>query len=170
MAESKGTIIVTGAGQGIGAAIATQAALDDYRVCVNYLNNDESAAQVLASIEASGGIGIMVAADVGDESACSRICEQRQDKLKQIKSELTKMLREKNIRHNTTNDCQQKVTIFHCRILVSTSVFRCTEEVQRYIRLITDNPAVVRLAGHVEKTPCRHDRDTPVRKRGRRTT
>ena len=67
MSNTGEVIVITGAGQGIGAAIATMAANKGYRVCINYLHSAETANQVLAEITDSGGRGIAVAADVGSE-------------------------------------------------------------------------------------------------------
>lgn len=62
------TIVVTGAGRGIGAATAVLAASQGYRVCVNYLANKTAADNVVADIAEIGGQAIAVAADVADES------------------------------------------------------------------------------------------------------
>lgn len=57
-------LVVTGAGRGIGAAIARQAAADGHAVAVNY-RNDEAAAQALvAAIRAGGGRASAIQADV----------------------------------------------------------------------------------------------------------
>jgi NAD(P)-dependent dehydrogenase (short-subunit alcohol dehydrogenase family) len=64
-----GTMIVTGSGRGIGAAIAQLAAQKGYAVCVNYANRSERADQVVAAIRDGGGKAIAVEADVSDEEA-----------------------------------------------------------------------------------------------------
>ena len=57
-------LIVTGAGRGIGAAIARQAAGTGHAVAVNY-RHDEAAAQALvAAIRADGGRAAAIQADV----------------------------------------------------------------------------------------------------------
>ncbi|WP_306391324.1 SDR family oxidoreductase [Telluria beijingensis] len=59
-------LIVTGAGRGIGAAIARRAARDGYRVALNYLGDADSAGALSAEIRAAGGVAIALQADVGD--------------------------------------------------------------------------------------------------------
>ena len=63
------TILITGAGRGIGAACALHAARLGYRVCVNYRSDAASAAAVVAAIEDAGGSAFAVQADIADESA-----------------------------------------------------------------------------------------------------
>jgi NAD(P)-dependent dehydrogenase (short-subunit alcohol dehydrogenase family) len=64
-----GTIIITGGGRGIGAAVAQLAAQRGYSVCVNYADRSDRANQVVAAIRGSGGKAIAVQADVSDEQA-----------------------------------------------------------------------------------------------------
>ncbi|WP_342120004.1 SDR family oxidoreductase [Pseudoduganella sp. OTU4001] len=66
-------LIVTGAGRGIGAAIARQAAADGWRVAVNYQRDAQSAAQVVAEIEAAGGRALAVQADVASDGDIARL-------------------------------------------------------------------------------------------------
>jgi NAD(P)-dependent dehydrogenase (short-subunit alcohol dehydrogenase family) len=66
--------IVTGAGQGIGAAIARTLAAAGACVAVNDLNPDR-AQQVAAEIGAAGGQAIAVAADVGSKFQCVHLIE-----------------------------------------------------------------------------------------------
>lgn len=66
-------LIVTGAGRGIGAAIARQAAAEGYAVAVNY-RNDEAAAQALvASIRDGGGQAAAIQADIAVEAEVARL-------------------------------------------------------------------------------------------------
>ena len=61
--------LVTGASRGIGRAIALALAGKGHPVAVNYRSRVEAAKETLASIEASGGEGICVKADVSDSAA-----------------------------------------------------------------------------------------------------
>ena len=70
--------IVTGAGQGIGAAIAHTLAEAGAKVAVNDLNPDR-AERVVAAIQAKGGTALAVAADVGNKFQCVDIVESTRE-------------------------------------------------------------------------------------------
>jgi NAD(P)-dependent dehydrogenase (short-subunit alcohol dehydrogenase family) len=61
------TMIITGAGRGIGAATALLAAENGYAVVVNYHQNAAAAANVVAEIIAKGGKAAAVQADIANE-------------------------------------------------------------------------------------------------------
>jgi NAD(P)-dependent dehydrogenase (short-subunit alcohol dehydrogenase family) len=74
-------LIVTGAGRGIGAAVARQAAAAGYAVAVNY-HRDEAAAEALAAaIRAAGGNAIAFQADIGAVADVERLFACVEDKL-----------------------------------------------------------------------------------------
>ncbi len=56
--------LVTGAGSGIGGAIAVAFAREGARVGVNYFQNQEGAADTLARVRAEGAEGVLLRADV----------------------------------------------------------------------------------------------------------
>ncbi|MFO1318040.1 MAG: glucose 1-dehydrogenase [Burkholderiales bacterium] len=68
-------LIATGAGRGIGAAIARLAARGGYAVCVNYARNREAAERVVSDIRAEGGEAIAVQADVAVRAEARRLFE-----------------------------------------------------------------------------------------------
>jgi NAD(P)-dependent dehydrogenase (short-subunit alcohol dehydrogenase family) len=61
--QQKGTVIVTGASRGIGAAIAGKLADDGYGVIVNYAADADGAESVVSAIRARGGRAEAVRAD-----------------------------------------------------------------------------------------------------------
>lgn len=67
--------LVTGGGQGIGAAISRQLAADGHHVVVNDLDLDR-AASVVEQIEQDGGSGTPIVADVSDSAAIDAMFDQ----------------------------------------------------------------------------------------------
>lgn len=66
-------MLVTGGSRGIGAAIATLAGKQGYAVAVNYLKSADTAAKVAKAVDAAGGRGLALQADVGDDAHVKRL-------------------------------------------------------------------------------------------------
>lgn len=68
-----GTVIVTGASRGIGAAVALAAAERGFAVAVNYVNGRAEAAAVVRMIRERGGRATSIWADVAREEEIARL-------------------------------------------------------------------------------------------------
>ncbi len=79
--ESRGTIIITGASRGIGAATALMAAAAGYDICVNYRRDRDAAAAIVRRILGSGHRAIAVAADVSVEDDVRILFDMAGDQL-----------------------------------------------------------------------------------------
>ncbi|MDP4126826.1 MAG: SDR family oxidoreductase [Bacillota bacterium] len=69
-------VLVTGASRGIGKAIAKHFGSRQAIVIVNYLQNSKCAEEVVRDIEAFGGQGVALQADVTKEAAVNLMLEQ----------------------------------------------------------------------------------------------
>ena len=72
------TALVTGGSRGIGRAIATRLAALGAGVVVNYLSNEEAAAETVRAIVDAGGRARALRFDVGDAASVERVREQLQ--------------------------------------------------------------------------------------------
>ena len=77
-------MIVTGAGKGIGAAIAELAGKRGYAVCVNYAHSKDAAEQVVARIAGAGGKAIAVQADVSQPAEAKRLFDETDRRLGKV--------------------------------------------------------------------------------------
>jgi 3-oxoacyl-[acyl-carrier protein] reductase len=76
------TALVTGASRGIGAAIAKRLAKDGAFVLLHYGKSATAAQTVLAEIEALGGHGALLQADLADSDAVIALATQAKETLK----------------------------------------------------------------------------------------
>ena len=68
--------VVTGSSSGIGEAIALAFAAEGAAVVVNYSRHEDAAQKVLDKIEAAGGKGLVVGADVSDPKEVEAMVQQ----------------------------------------------------------------------------------------------
>ena len=66
-------VLITGSSRGIGRAIAAELAKDGGRVVVNYLMNDDAAAETAQLVRDAGAEPVVVQADVRSEKDCKRL-------------------------------------------------------------------------------------------------
>lgn len=74
-------MLVTGAGRGIGAAIALRAAKEGYRAAVNYQNSKEAAEEVVRKIRSGGGEAVAIQGNVGNSEEVTRVFKELDEKL-----------------------------------------------------------------------------------------
>jgi 3-oxoacyl-[acyl-carrier protein] reductase len=70
------TALVTGSSRGIGRAIAIHLAQNGFKLAVNYYNKGEQAQEVLGAIEAAGGSGVIIGADVSTPEGATELVEK----------------------------------------------------------------------------------------------
>lgn len=69
-------ILITGGSRGIGAATALLAARKGYDVCINYLQNEKAAAQIVDTIQKEGRRALAISADVSDPNEVTRLFKE----------------------------------------------------------------------------------------------
>jgi NAD(P)-dependent dehydrogenase (short-subunit alcohol dehydrogenase family) len=84
--ENSGTLIVTGASRGIGAAIAILAAEHGYSVAVNFATGEVEAEKVAEEILAAGGRAITIQGDISREQDILRLFKTAERELGPIKA------------------------------------------------------------------------------------
>lgn len=75
------TALVTGGSRGIGRATCVALAAAGARVAINYASDEQAAAETLALVEAQGGEGMVIKADVSDADAVSAMVETAESTL-----------------------------------------------------------------------------------------
>lgn len=78
---SSGTLLITGASRGIGAATALAAARQGYDIAVNFVRDEASALQVVQNVQALGRKAAAIQADVGNPQDIARLFEQTEKQL-----------------------------------------------------------------------------------------
>ncbi len=81
-----GTLIVTGASRGIGAAVASLAGERGYAVAVNFATSETEAKKVVDEIGGGGGRALAIQADVSNEQQIIRMFERAERELGPIKA------------------------------------------------------------------------------------
>lgn len=81
-----GTLVVTGASRGIGAAIAVLAGRRGYPVAVNFLSGEAEAQKIARQIISSGGCACTIKADVSREEEVVRLFQTAERELGPIRA------------------------------------------------------------------------------------
>lgn len=78
------TVVVTGAGRGIGRAVTVAFAKEGANVVINFAGREESAAQTLALCQEAGAKAICVKADVSKEEDCKLLFERTREEFGEV--------------------------------------------------------------------------------------
>jgi len=78
---SAGTVLITGASRGIGAACANLFASHGWNVCINYVSNEQAAKEVAQAVRGQGVNALTVQADVSLEDDVMRLFETMDNEL-----------------------------------------------------------------------------------------
>lgn len=78
---SSGTLLITGASRGIGAATALAAARQGYDIAVNFVRDESAAQQVVQNVQTLGRNAVAIQADVGNPQDIERLFEQTEKQL-----------------------------------------------------------------------------------------
>lgn len=76
MSEQKQTALITGAGHGIGRAIALRLAKEGINIVINYSSSEDEAAELAQEAETFGVETLLLKADISKEEEASRLFEK----------------------------------------------------------------------------------------------
>lgn len=77
----KACALVTGSSRGIGRAVATELARQGWPVCINYLERQDAAEELVRTLRGEGHEAIAVQADVADRQAVDAMVRQAEEEL-----------------------------------------------------------------------------------------
>jgi NAD(P)-dependent dehydrogenase (short-subunit alcohol dehydrogenase family) len=81
-----GTLVVTGASRGIGAAVALAAADSGYAVAVNYVRDEAAAKHMVDQIRKRGHAACAIGADIGQESDILHLFQRAEEELGPVRA------------------------------------------------------------------------------------
>ncbi|MDX1401996.1 MAG: SDR family NAD(P)-dependent oxidoreductase, partial [Kiloniellales bacterium] len=79
--KSGDVVLITGGSRGIGAATASLAAAEGYKVALNYRAGEDRAAEVVSGIRSKGGFAVAIQGDVAREADVERMFAELDEKV-----------------------------------------------------------------------------------------
>jgi 3-oxoacyl-[acyl-carrier protein] reductase len=126
------TVVVTGAGRGIGRTLALGFAQQGATVLVHYNSSEQQAREVVQLIESQGGRAWAVQADLGKPHEVTRLVEKALELLGAIDVWINNAGASANSRETRGMD---EVEVFERMMQVDTlGTWRCCREVERYMQ------------------------------------
>lgn len=143
--------LVTGGSRGIGAATSRLLASQGYRVCINYLNNEEAALSLLDDIRQGGGKALAVKADVSVEAEVDALFQSIQLQW----GEVTHLVNNVGILFTKSGvmgiSAQRFMTVMQTNVL---SAFLCSKA---FISQVTGAGAIVNVSSAASRTGAPHE-------------
>jgi 2-hydroxycyclohexanecarboxyl-CoA dehydrogenase len=136
------TVLVTGAGQGLGRAIGLGFAAEGARVAFHYNSSAEGADKAAAEVNAAGGAALAVGADLRDDAAVNSAVDQAESRLGPISVLVNNAAatQRKRFLDTTADDWQAQVDV------TVTGTLRITQAVARRMAG-RDGGSIVSLLG-----------------------
>ena len=143
--------LVTGGSRGIGAATCRLLASQGYKVCINYLNNEEAALSLLDDIRQGGGKALAVKADVSVEAEVDALFQSIQLQW----GEVTHLVNNVRILFTKSGvmgiSAQRFMTVMQTNVL---SAFLCSKA---FISQVTGAGAIVNVSSAASRTGAPHE-------------
>ncbi len=120
------SVLITGGAERIGRALAFSLARDGWHVVVHYNRSRDSAAELVETIRAEGGLADAIHADLGDLHAAETLAEQAVKAAKALGGRLEAVINNASLfRYDTLNDMTPEGFDAHMAVNLRSPLFLC---------------------------------------------